>query len=268
MDTTTTDAQQILELAEARAWSQLYRHAGEATAKDLGVAVFTVGPATAVMAGRVDILAHNRVIGLGLGVPVGDDTVDAIVDAFAAVSARRFFVQLSPYAAPGTSELLEERGFRYYNDWVKLSRDAAMPVAAGATDLDVECIDASRAGEFARVFVDAFDWPRALEPWLATLVGRPGWRHYLALDGGRGVATSAMYVDGDVAWIDFASTLPDYRGRGAQSAMLARRIEECAALGVRTVVAETADTGASRRNLERMGFTWRYRRANYLLELE
>jgi GNAT superfamily N-acetyltransferase len=104
-------------------------------------------------------------------------------------------------------------------------------------------------------------------PWVAGLVGQPGWRHYLAFDGKRAVATAAMYVDGNVAWIDFASTLPECRGRGAQSALIARRVADCAESGVATMVVETAETSPSRRNLERLGFAAAYVRPNYLLEL-
>jgi GNAT superfamily N-acetyltransferase len=116
------------------------------------------------------------------------------------------------------------------------------------------------------VFAEAFEWPRATAPWVAALVGQPGWSHYLATAAGRGVATAAMFVDGDCAWIDFASTLPGYRGRGAQSALLARRLAECAAQGVRTVVVEAGEGSASMRNLIRAGFVVEYRRTNYIME--
>jgi ribosomal protein S18 acetylase RimI-like enzyme len=82
-----------------------------------------------------------------------------------------------------------------------------------------------------------------------------------------------MYLHEKRAWIDFASTLPEYRGRGAQSALTARRIEDCARLGGETMVVETAaatpEKGApSLRNMQRMGFEVAYLRPNYLLELD
>jgi GNAT superfamily N-acetyltransferase len=255
-----------LELIEARAWSELYTAAPAATARELGVGSVVLGTATAVMAARVDVLAYNRVVGLGLDGPVEDDDVTAIVDAYRAASVPRFFVQLAPHAGGNPAERLAAHGFRPYNHWVKLSR-AVAPPAEVDTDLRVEAIGADRAGEFGAVFTEAFEWPQATAPWVAALVGRPGWYHYLATDGGRGVATAAMFVDGDCAWIDFASTLPAYRGRGAQSALLARRLAECEAAGVRTVVVEAGEGSTSMRNLVRAGFVIEYRRTNYILEL-
>lgn len=254
-----------LERIEARAWGQLYTAAPAATARKLGTGSFAVGAATAVMAARIDVLAYNRVIGLGLEGPVSDDDMAAIVDAYRSASVPRFFVQLAPHAHADTATRLAAHGLRPYNHWVKLSR-AVAPPAPVDTDLRVEAIGAERGGEFGAVFAEAFEWPPSTAPWVAALVGQPGWRHYLVTDGGRGVATAAMFVDGDCAWIDFASTLPACRGRGAQTALLARRVAECVAAGVRTVVVEAGDGSASMRNLIRAGFVVEYRRTNYIME--
>lgn len=255
-----------LELAEARAWSELYDTAPDIRSR-LRIDCRRIGTATAVMAGAVDILALNRVTAMGLDGPVGEDVIDTVIAAYAAAGVPRFFVQVPPDAHPGLTATLERRGFTRYNEWVKLSR-GVRPHAGSRCDLRVEAIDGRRAGEFADVFVSGFEWPRRLAPWLAALVGRPGWRHYLATDNGRGVATAAMRVDGDTAWIDFASTLPSRRGQGAQSALLERRVRDAAEAGVRTLVVEAGDGSASMRNLLRAGFRVEYRRANYLKVLE
>ncbi len=67
-----------------------------------------------------------------------------------------------------------------------------------------------------------------------------------------------------------AVTLESHRGRGAQSALIARRLREAAALGVDLVTVETAAETDERpvvqsyRNLRRLGFEEAYRRPNYL----
>jgi len=266
MNTDTTDRGRRLELTEASAWTQLYTSVDPATARELGVAAHSIDGASVVVASAVDILAHNRVVGLGLDGPVEDDVIGAIVAVYAAAAARRFFVQVAPHAHAGLPDRLIANGFRYHNDWIKLSLAVTAPPPV-QTDLGVTTISRERAREFGDIFVRAFEWPQSISAWVAALVGRPGWRHYLATDGARGVATGAMVVDGDTAWIDFASTLPDYRGRGAQSALVARRIADCIDLGVSTIVVETGDGSASYRNLTRLGFVPEYRRANYILEL-
>lgn len=270
MTTSTTASTPTLELCEARAWSDLYRATSPEVARRVGAGLFTVGSATAVVTARIDILAYNRVIGLGLDGGRSrrmDDSIDTIVAAYRSMSARRFFVQVAPGAEDGVVEQLTTRGFNHYNNWTKLVR-GTRDVPVVESDLRVEEIGPERAREFGDVFATAFEWPAVVSSWVAALVGRPGWRHYLACDGGRAVATAAMRVDGDTAWIDFASTLPEYRGRGAQSALIARRIADCADAGVGVMVVETAETSPSRRNLERLGFETAYLRPNYLLELD
>ena len=81
--------------------------------------------------------------------------------------------------------------------------------------------------------------PPAFAPLFAGVVGKPGWHAYLAYDGDVPVATAGMYVTHDVAWLVMGSTLPTHRRRGAQGALLARRVEDGRALGCRRFVTET-----------------------------
>lgn len=272
MQTASDSISTTLERQEARAWADFYRAAGAAEVEANGVRLIETGGATAAIASRVDVLTYNRVLGVGSDPRAdGAATLDDITAVYAAAGARRFFVQLPPTLAGRLHDALEVRGFRYHNDWVKLHRGVTPPPQA-ETDLRVEQIGAEHARAFGEVFVASFDWPQTLAPWIGAPVGRHGWRHYLAFDGDRPVATAAMYMEGTCAWIDFASTLPDYRGRGAQGALTARRIEDCARLGGESMVVETAAAtpekrAPSLRNMQRMGFEVAYLRPNYLLEL-
>jgi GNAT superfamily N-acetyltransferase len=65
-----------------------------------------------------------------------------------------------------------------------------------------------------------------------------------------------------------AATLPEARGRGSQTALLAHRIAAAAEQGCSLVVTETGERVADRpsasyRNILRAGFEERYLRANY-----
>lgn len=264
---TTTDLGRTLELAEAAAWNDYCASAPPAIRREVGAGARRFGSAVAMIAAKVDVLACNRVIGLGVEGAVSDATIDGIVDAYAEAGAHRFFVQL----APGSGELgprLGRRGFTLHNHWMKLWRgvDPPQPVRS---DLRVERVGVGRAETFGRLFVENFEWSESLVPWIAAPVGRPGWRHYLAFDGDRPVATGAMFVAGRTAWIDFASTRPDARGRGAQSALVVRRILDCRGLGVERMVVETAEPtedhpAPSFRNMRRFGFEVAYRRPNWI----
>ena len=100
------------------------------------------------------------------------------------------------------------------------------------TDLRIERIDAARAEEFGRVASGGFGLPAFTGEWLGGIVGRPGWHCYLALAGDRPVACAVLYATGDIGWLGIGAALPEFRGRGAQSALLAARIRDGAELGV------------------------------------
>jgi hypothetical protein len=77
-------------------------------------------------------------------------------------------------------------------------------------------------------------------------VGRPGWRHYLAYAGDTPIASAAMYVSGEAAWCGFAATDAAHRKRGAQRALVVRRLLDAAAVGCSRVSVETAEDALSR----------------------
>src|SRR5262249_8809209 len=51
----------------------------------------------------------------------------------------------------------------------------------------------------------------------------PEFHRYVAVLDGEPVACSGLYVHGDVAYLCMSATLPEARGHGAQSALIARR---------------------------------------------
>jgi GNAT superfamily N-acetyltransferase len=256
-------------MSEMQAWGEFYRAASADTISACGLDVGELGGALATLFSAADALGLNRVIGLGLERPAGSGDVDDLVDLYENAGVPRFFVQVNPASKPSDlGSLLEARGLRHYNNWVKLYRDVSPPPGV-STDLTVRRIDERDAEAFGRIVAGSFDWPEPASGWVAELVGRPNWRHYMVFDGETPVATGAMHVQDGQGWIDFASTLSDYRGRGAQGALLAQRIRDAAELGLRRLVVETAEDtpqkGApSFRNMLKFGFRVAYVRPNYL----
>jgi len=264
-----TNSIAILERCEAEAWVDLYAAAPPEEARLAGIALLEIEDGWATAASRVDVLAYNRTIALGHSGEIPDESLERVIEFYRSAGAPRFFVAVPPGRFEGpNARRLEARGFRLHNRWIKLARGVEAPRDT-PTDLRVEQIGPEHADGFASVFVTSFEWPRELAPWIRATVGRKGWRHYLAFDGDRPVATAGTYLGGDVAWLDLASTLPDARGRGAQSALIARRIRDAGQAGCRTLVLDTAEPTAERpvpshRNVTRLGFRTIYARRNYL----
>jgi len=261
-----------LEEVELAAWSDFHRAAAGDIAGAGGIGLIPDVKVCAAVASKIDVLAFNRVLGLGLDKVVDASEIAALVAEYQKRGVPRFFVQLHPQAAEtGVDKTLEAAGFAHYNNWIKLYRSVE-PAVKAKSDLEIREITKTEASRFGRIVVESFEWPALLMPWIAASVGRPNWRHYMAYHDDRAVATAAFFQHGEYAWIDFAATLADYRGRGAQSALLARRVQDARQAGCRWLVVETAEQtkhheAPSYRNMIRYGFAVGYVRPNYLIKL-
>ena len=175
------------------------------------------------------------------------------------VSVPRLFVQLPPSAEPASLPAwLAARGYEPYNHWVKLWRgpEDLPPAPDGVV---VEEVTAPVANAFAEICTGAFGFPGNMGSWMAEGVGAPGWHHYLARCDGEPAGVAALFIGSDVGWFSFAGTRQGFRGRGAQRALIARRLRDGVAAGCRWVVTETADDrdgqpSPSCRNMLRAGF--------------
>jgi Acetyltransferase (GNAT) domain len=251
------------ELGELAAFRDLYAAApDEAHVAKIGDAFCLAVPTLPKSA------MFNRVLGLGLQRPATEHELDEIAAFFADVEVD-YAVSPHPLARPRELRLwLDERGFHTGYAWAKFERGAVEPPEV-ETDLHVEEVEADGAEDFGDAFVRAYGTPELFRDWAVRLPGREGWHCFVAYDGETPAATGAVFVHGDVGWFGMAGTLPEFRRRGAQNAILAARIRAAAAAGAKTLVTETGErvegkVGNSYRNIERAGFEFRYVRPNYL----
>lgn len=259
------------ERIEMEYWRDWYDAAPPEIARRHAIAAEPAEGAVLLLMPQVDYLTFNRVVGLGLEKPVTEAQLDGILARYRAAGAPRFFVPLSPAAEPAEArDWLLARGLTRYNRWAKLEREAEASVPEVRTDARIEEVGPERGADVGRVLREGFQVPlEDLEPWMAALVGRKDWRHYLAFDGSEPVGTASLYVKGEWAALGFAATLPQARGRGVQSALIARRIEDAKAMGCRWLSLETAEDkpekpAPSFHNVTRLGFRMAYFRDNYL----
>ena len=219
----------------------------------------------------------NRALGLGLGEPATKAALDEI-DAFFTGRGVDYGVPLAPDAEPRElPQWLKARGFHRGYAWMKFARRADrtndLDHLVGTT-LRVEEVSAAGAGVFADVFVRAYGTPEVTRSLLQRIPGSEGWRCFVAFDGDEPAATGALFVTTrKVGWLGAAGTLPEFRRRGAQGALLAARIEAGREAGCETLVTETGEPvaerpGSSYRNLVRAGFEPQYVRQNYLSSQE
>ena len=243
------------ELAESDAWSSM-----------LGDDVATVGPAIVCHAPGVDSIMLNRVQGLGIARPATDQDLEEIGELYGSTVHA---ISLAPTARPAELEgMLRARGYAPGYAWVKFVRPVT-DLAPVETSLRVELIGPDLAEEFARVITKAYGIPPGIGPDLAGLPGRPGWSCYLAFDGDTAAAAGALHVGPAGGWLGAAGTLPEFRKRGGQGAIMIARIRRAAEMGAQLVVTETGENLPDRpsnsyRNILRHGFKVAYVRPNFV----
>lgn len=231
---------------------------------------------TAVRTASYDLPPLNRVLCLGVGHPLRRERLQAVVANYI-TSDRPSLIGLTPVCRPADlPDWLAEAGCEPGARTAVLSHGlGALPTSQ--TEFRVRRIGREHADAFARLVTELSGLPKFFVPWLGAAVGRAGWHHYLAFsDGGdshgagAAVAAGALFIRGDEGLLGWAVTAPRFRGRGAQSALIRRRLEEARAAGCRCVYVDTdapANGGAggpSFRNLVRLGFTPVFTRVEYV----
>ena len=218
-------------------------------------------------------LPVNKVLGLGLGVDVTDDDLDAI-EQFYAERECPVQIELCPMASPGLPARLIKRGFvlqGFENELARPAPTEAVPSPCGA-DITVEA--GADEEPWLQIVSEGFAAPdRAMPgspPVPRDAVGAIGdvMRQFFHpeivlyvghVDGQAGGAAMSFVKDGVLA-IAGTATRPAFRRRGLQSAIVARALND--ALGKADVAMATTEPGSiSQRTFERLGFQVMYTRA-------
>jgi GNAT superfamily N-acetyltransferase len=255
-----------LEFAEEEGYLDAFRAAPPTLAQEHGIAYERVDGVTCTsVADLPRSRIFNHVFGLGRANPATDEQLDRIAEFY---GKETYFVALAQDAEPDDlAARLEARGFEPDSAWTKFRRGVDPP-APVESELRVEPIGPQHARDFGRIVAAGFELPEFTGRWLAALFARPRWTCFVAFADDEPAAAGTLFVCRGVGWLGFAATLPEFRRRGAQSALLAARIRAAAELGCSQVAGETGALEEGRRsnsyrNIVRAGFEPVYDRPNY-----
>jgi GNAT superfamily N-acetyltransferase len=180
------------------------------------------------------------------------------------------FHEVCPLADPAHMALLVRHGYHP----IELSNVMFQPLPIGkaptATDIVVRRAapedNAVFAQTFAEGWADAGGPPAPLILALAEITAaRSDGQVFLAEQQGRPIGAGALVIHERVALLAGASTIPAARGRGAQLAMLAHRLEFAARCGCDLAMVVALPGSGSQRNAERNGFRIAYTRTKWHL---
>ncbi|MBA2939524.1 hypothetical protein HZF08_14510 [Paenibacillus sp. CGMCC 1.16610] len=274
MKTTTVNSLIAIEKVESEAWLDMYAAAPDSYVTSSKTSYARLGTSVGLADQGVPIAEFNRVLGLGIAEPLSEEGLDQAIAWMNEHASELYSLQIPPTALPDMiHEWIQAKGFkRTGRGWAKYYRDS-MPVESHPmpTTLEVRLVEPHHATDFGYAAQVGFGFPESLISWFSALAGRPKWRVYVAYEANHPVACGAMFIDKNWAWLGIDATLPDYRGRGAQNALIKQRLTDGIALGVTGFTAETGqppegqeDTNKSYCNYHRAGFNRVYVRPNYM----
>ena len=242
--------------AEVDAWTDLYRRAPAGVRSQLGIAVERLAGATIALAPGVDHPLLNRA---WVANPT-PERVEAVAARFAALGVGQFFIHTERRGDAMASVDTLETVFPFRRNWVRLAARLDGTVLPGrACELSVRLAEPSNALTCARIYCEGFDVPAHAAPLFAAIVGQPGWRAFLALtQDGEPAGTGLVFTGGRLAYLAGAATRPEFRGRGAQGALMSARVYAAAASGCEWIASDTGEVAPgdpqhSQRNMERHG---------------
>jgi GNAT superfamily N-acetyltransferase len=243
-----------LERIEAEARRSLFQAAPERLVTRMGIHWAEIGTALCT---AVESAPTSRELNLAIG---AEPTIMRQIERFYAGRGVSWSAAVRR-DTPLERRLLNRSYVRDYA-WVKFGRGPE-PAAPVQTELRVEVADE----RFGDVVQERFRLPESMSVRFAELPGRAGWHCFMALSADRAVASGALFVNGDAAWLGFGATVPAFRRQGAHQALLAKRIDVAREAGCTTLATETGEritgrTNDSYNNILNAGYGEAYVRAN------
>ncbi len=211
----------------------------------------------------------TQTFGLGLFEPLTAADLDAIEQFFQARGAVPMH-EVCPFADVNTLDLLCARGYRPFEISNVLYRSIEAPSTTPSPGITVRQVGAGEAELWSQV--NARGWSHEhpeyedfLKATGALLVARENSVCFLAELDGRPAAAGALSLYQGVALFAGAATVPEYRRRGLQGALLAARMRHAVEQECDIAMMVAMAGSDSQRNAERQGFRVAYTRLKWKL---
>lgn len=253
-----------IELAEAKAAVACAERLSAAHGNDAGAVAPTAG-GYAVYCGANSPV--TQAVGLGLNGPVSKEEFDRL-EEFYFSRKEPVRVETCPMADGSLIEHYRERGYHvseFSNVMVRpveKSASTALPAGIG--------IQKTADGEIdlwtltvAQGFAEHFPVTQELLNVMRLFASGKNAECYLARVDGKIAGGATLALRGRIAGLFGASTLPQFRNRGVQTALLHARMQRAAECGCELAMSLALPGSASQRNITRRGFQTLYTRVKF-----
>jgi GNAT superfamily N-acetyltransferase len=261
-----------IELAEAQAAAA----AAEALAEfrpHAGVAVTRIAGGFAVYCGANSPV--TQAVGLGLDGPVNDEEFDAL-ERFYASRKEPVRVETSPLVDRTLIEQFGKRRYRVTEFTNVMARSTSETRLSSAVRETGDGITVERVARehmdlwnltVAQGFAEHHPVTQEILDVMRAFASAPQVECYLARVNGAVAGGGTIILRDGLAGLFGASTLPGYRKRGVQAALLESRIARAAECGCDLVVCLAQPGSTSQRNVMRRGFSVLYTRVKFEREI-
>jgi GNAT superfamily N-acetyltransferase len=256
---------------QARSIERAFAECGRAAADAMARLEPASGASVRSVAGGLAIYAGvgspcTQALGVGLNGPVTDADLDVIEAHLRPKGEGAVQIEICPFADPSLAALLASRGYRLHEWQLAWTRDVADAIVPPSHPADPQLqVRAARPGEeeaALRVvmagFLESDDVPADAMALMRPFAHATGYEMFVAQLGDELIGGATLSVSGGIAFISGSGVRPAFRRRGAQGALLRARLERARALGCRLASSTTQPGTASRRNMERHGFSVAY----------
>ena len=252
-------------------------HAEAALTRALVSGVVKPPPLVRELAGGISAVTRpgsplNKIIGLGFAGTV-DDGALAAVEAVWRERREPARVELSTLAAPSLGAALTARGYRLMGFENVLALSIENRPSSTRADIAVELAREGDDAAWLDTVITGFAHPdgtgvtseviprEALEPIMEEFRLAKGMTRCVARIGGEPAGAASVRFDAGIAQLCGAATLPRFRRRGVQRALLDARLAWAREAGCDIAVITTAPGSQSQANAQKQGFALLYARA-------
>ena len=210
----------------------------------------------------------TQAVGIGLQGPVSETQIDQL-ETFYRGFGDAVRVELCPLADKSLTEHFGKRGYRVVDYSNVLLRPFAANDARSKTpkEISVEKIGTAQADLWteivARGFAEQVSVTTDLLEALKLFVYAAGSECYLARVAGQPAGGAALGFRKGIASLSGASTLPEFRNRGVQTALLQTRLAKGKGQGCELAMSIAHPGSVSHSKLERQGFRVAYTRVKF-----
>jgi GNAT superfamily N-acetyltransferase len=265
----TLDLARRIESAEARAGIETAElldreRAGSSAAIELiaGGAAIYCGPDSPV----------TQAVGLGLNGPVTDDDMERL-ESFYSTRSETVRVETCPLADASLIAQFHKRGYHvaeFSNVFAASLLDDGLPVLFRPElppNATIERVPPDQLDVWtltvAEGFAETFPVTKEILDVMKLFARGPRTECYLAMVDGKPAAGGTVAMRDGVAGLFGASTLPAFRNRGLQTALLQLRLERARSAGCDLVVSLARPGSPSERNIARHGLQTLYTRVKF-----